>query len=190
MKTSLKKITSVLSTLTAAVGLSLFSTGCYFEADPGTVVVDDPTPAIADITIDPAATMDVSPGDGVGLFVEYAGAGHWNIFSTCDTAVSGTSCNFDLMISADPRVVIANVEGQDLNELDSLTLESDGSIRLVTDTDFGMNGVSFDAEPGATIEIDMLLDGIEQPEFIYAVSDGVLLRGVPSNPVDFTPASF
>jgi len=188
MNASLKKITSVLSTLTAALGLSLFSTGCYFEADPGTVVVDDPTPAIADITIDPAATMDVSPGDGVGLFVEYAGNGHWDVFSTCDTAVSGASCNFDVVISADPLVSISRVEGQDLNDFDSLSLESDGSIRLVTDTDFGMNGVSFDADPGATIEIDMLLDGEEQPAFVYAVSDGVLLRGVPSNPVDFTPA--
>src|SRR4051812_45095239 len=99
------------------------------------------------------------------------------------------SCNFDVVISADPRVFISRVEGQDLNDFDSLTLDGDGSIRLVTDTDFGMNGVFFDADPGATIEIDMLLDGVEQPEFVYAVSDGVLLRDVPSNPVDFTPAA-
>jgi hypothetical protein len=153
------------------------------------VVVTDDSPAIADVSIDPAASMDASPGDGVGLFVEYAGDGHWNVFTTCDTSISGASCNFDVVISADPSVVLSRVEGQDLNDFDTLSLDGDGSIRLVTDTDFGMNGVSFNAAPGATIEVDMLLDGVEQPEFVYAVSDGVLLRGVPSNPVDFTPAT-
>ena len=189
MKTSTKKVASILTTLTAALGLSLFSTGCFVEADPGTVVVDDPTPAIADVVIDPTASMSASPGDGVGLFVEYAGGGHWNVFTTCDTAVSGTSCNFDVVISADSRVALSRVEGQDLNDFDSLTLNGDGSIELDTDTDFGMNGVTFDADPGATIEIDMTLDGVEQPEFVFAVSEGVVLRGVPSNPVDFTPAA-
>jgi hypothetical protein len=68
-------------------------------------------------------------------------------------------------------------------------LNSDGSINLVADTDFGMNGFSFDADPGAMIEVDMLLDGVAQPRFVYAVSDGVLLEGVPTNPVDFDPAA-
>src|SRR4051812_45395863 len=100
MNASTKKITSLLSTLTAAVGLSLFSTGCYFDAgvDPGVVVVPHPEPAIADIVIAPTASMATPPGEGVGLFVEYAGDGHWNVFTTCDTAISGTSCNFDVVI--------------------------------------------------------------------------------------------
>ena len=188
MNASIKNIASLLSTLTAAASLSLFSTGCFVEADPGTTTVAT-DPGIADVTIDPAAAMNASPGEGVGLFVEYAGDGHWNVFTTCDTSTSGASCNFDVVISADPSVVLSGVEGQDLSAGDTLSLDGDGSIRLVTDTDFGMNGVSFDADPGATIEIDMLLDGVEQPQFVYAVSDGVLLRGVPSNPVDFTPAA-
>lgn len=33
----------------------------------------------------------------------------------------------------------------------------------------------------------MLLDGVAQPRFVYLVSDGSLVDGVPSNPVDLAP---
>jgi hypothetical protein len=190
MNTMTTKLASLLSTLAAAASLSLFGAGCVVDAsaDPG-VVVTDPTPAIADVTIDTGAAMAASPGEGVGIYVEYAGDGHWNVFTTCDTSISGASCNFDLVVSSDESTSIGAVEGSDLGPTDSLTLQSDGSIRLVADTDYGMNGFSFDADPGATIELDALLDGEAQPEFIYAISDGALLKGMPSNPVDFTPAT-
>ena len=191
MNASTRKLASLLSTLVAAASLSLFGAGCVIDAsvDPGTVVVTDPTPAIADVSIDPGAAMAANPGEGVGIYVEYAGGGHWNVFTTCDTAISGASCNFDLVVTSDQSLTIGAVEGSDLGPTDSLTLESDGTIRLVADTDFGMNGFSFDADPGAAIELDALLDGEAQPRFVYAVSDGELLNGVPSNPVDFTPSS-
>ena len=59
----------------------------------------------------------------------------------------------------------------------------------MTSTTYGMNGITFDADPGALIELDVLLDGVAQPEFVYVVSDGRLLSGVPTNPVDFIPAT-
>jgi hypothetical protein len=218
MNASIKNIASLLSTLGACLSLSVLGTGCILVdgsgrtgggSGSGTVVVSggtttsdpapsdpapsdptpvDTTPAVADITIDPGASMSASPGEGVGLFVQYAGDGHWDVFTTCDTSISGASCNFDVLVSADPSVALWNVEGADLDPGDTLSLNSDGSIQLVTDTSFGMNGMSFDAEPGATIEIDVLLDGDTAERFVYAVSDGALLQGVPTNPVDFTPA--
>jgi hypothetical protein len=33
----------------------------------------------------------------------------------------------------------------------------------------------------------VLLDGVPQPAFIFAVSGGVVMNGMPSNVVDFTP---
>jgi hypothetical protein len=36
-------------------------------------------------------------------------------------------------------------------------------------------------------ELDVLLDGVPQPAFIFAVSGGVVMNGMPSNVVDFTP---
>jgi hypothetical protein len=81
------------------------------------------------------------------------------------------------------------VQGADLDPSDAITLGTDGSINLVTDTTYGMNGLTFDADPGAVIEADVLLDGVPQPQFVFVVSDGRLLSGVPTNPVDFAPAA-
>jgi hypothetical protein len=185
MNASIKNLASLLSTLTLGLGLSLGATGCLIDGGPTTVVSD---PGVADVTIDTGASLDSTPGDGVGFFVEYQGNGRWNAFTTCDTSISGASCNFDVVISADSDVVISGVEGRDLNDGDTLTLDADGTINLVTDTDFGQNGLTFSADPGATIEFDVLLDGAPQPAFVFAVSDGAVMQGAPSNPVDFTPA--
>jgi hypothetical protein len=195
--TSTSKVASLLTTLTACLGLAFGSTGClidgsatYSTSDPTIDVTPvDPTPAIAELAIDPGAAMSSDPGNGVGLFVQYDQGGHWNLFTTCDTAITGASCSFDVIVSADRSVVIDNVEGLDLEPSDSVSLNSDGSINLVTDTSFGTNGLTFDADPGAIIEVDMLLDGVAQPRFVYLVSDGALLDGVPSNPVDLAPAA-
>ena len=190
--TSTSKVASLLTTLTACLGLALGSTGCLVDGS-ATITTTDPTvdvtPAVAEIAIDPGATMSSDPGNGVGLFVQYDQGGHWNLFTTCDTAITGTSCNFDVIVSADRDVLIDNVQGVDLEDRDSVTLNPDGSVNLVTDTSFGSQGLSFDADPGAVIEVDMLLDGVAQPRFVYVVSDGDLLDGVPSNPVDFAPVA-
>jgi hypothetical protein len=192
--TRTSKLASIFATLTACTALAFGATGCFVSGsyDPGVVYVEpDPVPvaAIAEISIDPGATMAADPGNGVGVFMQYDAGGYWTLYTTCDTAISGTSCNFDILLSADARVLIDNVEGVDLDPSDAITLGADGSINLVTDTTFGMNGVIFDADPGAIIEADVLLDGVAQPEFVFVVSDGRLLSGVPTNPVDLAPAA-
>jgi hypothetical protein len=189
------KAASILSTLTAATAIALGATGCVFTGsasiDDDIYVEPDPIPvtSVSEVTIDPGATMTADPGNGVGVFVQYDPGGYWTVFTTCDTAFSGTSCDFDILISADRSVFIDNVEGFDLDATDSLTLGTDGSINLLTGTTYGMNGVLFDTDPGAVIRLDVLLDGIAQPEFVFVVSDGRLLSGVPTNPVDFFPAT-
>jgi hypothetical protein len=207
-----RKIASLLATLTAAVSLSLVGTGCIIDGgagvgtdpgpvvsspapsttpttDPSTTPAPAPKPVIADVSIDPGATMAANPGEGVGVYVEYAGEGHWTVFTTCDTGASSASCDFDLIISADSSVTLSAVQGSDLAASDSLTLGLDGAIRLKATTAYGMNGFSFDADPGATIELDTKVDGEAQPRFVYAISGGAVLKGVPSNPVQFTPAA-
>jgi hypothetical protein len=189
MNAKATKIASLLSTFAAAIGFSTLTTGCVIDPGPGVVYVDTTPVAIPDVVVDPGAQMSASPGEGVGLFVQYQGDGRWDLFTTCDTAVTGAACNFDVVISADPGVYFSGIVGTDLGPSGSVSLQSDGSIRLVTDTDFATDGVSFDADAGATIEVDVLLDGVAQPQFIFAVSNGVLLQGMPGNPVDFTPAA-
>jgi hypothetical protein len=200
--TTTRKLTSILSTFAACLGLAVGASGCFVAADPyygdvvvvgdpgpDTVVVTDPAPAIAQETIDADATMDYKPGEGVGLYVEYASGGHWHVYTTCDTAVSDLSCTFDVVIRPEAGSPVSNVEGYDLTTADTLTLRDDGSIRLLSATTKGDQGLDFDLDPGALVEIDFLLDGVAQPQFVYAVSHGVVLNGVSTNPVQFIPAS-
>lgn len=195
MNTSLRtsKVASVFTTLTACLGLALGSAGCAFQGaatlttDPAPGNPAPPASAVAQIPVDPGGSMSSQPGSGVGLFVQYDLGGHWNLFTTCDTQISGASCSFEVVVSAGAGVTLDKVRGVGLEPSDSVTLEPNGSIRLVTDTSFGSDGLAFDADPGALIEVDMLLDGVAQPRFVFVVSQGVLVSGVPSNPVDFAP---
>ena len=146
------------------------------------------TDDVAVVTIDTDATLSLTPGDTEGIFVQYARGGHWNLSTTCDTRSSGQSCTFDVVISPSDGATLSGVQGQSLSSDDTLELRSDGTVRLVTSTSYGTNGISFDADPGATIEIDALIDGAAQPSLVNVVSDGAVLAGVPTNPVDFSPS--
>src|SRR6185295_19088970 len=52
--------------------------------------------AAAKVSIDPDAGLSTDAGQGTGVFVEYKAGGHWRIFTSCDTAVTGYSCNYDV----------------------------------------------------------------------------------------------
>jgi hypothetical protein len=189
MKTITSKISSVLSTLAAAAMLSLGATGCIVEGslDIDPVYVE---PSIDQVVVDTGATMSAAPGTGVGMFVQYDEGGHWTVFTTCDTERSGLDCEFDILVTTVyPSDRIANVDGFELSSGDTFTQSAD-SVNLVTLTNFGMNGMFFDTDPGAEIEIDVLIDGVPQPQYVYAVSNGRLVEGVETNPVDFIPDTF
>jgi hypothetical protein len=144
---------------------------------------------VAVVTIDAGATLSLDPGESAGLFVQYARGGHWNLTTTCDTRTSGQDCAFDVVISPAPGASFSGVEGQGLSRDDTVELRSDGTIRLVTSTSFGTNGITFDSDPGAVVEIDARLDGTDAPDFVNVVSDGAAASGVPGNPIDFSPSA-
>jgi hypothetical protein len=181
-----RHVAAVLRTLAACAGLALGAAGCFVQADvPGDVTV---APGAAPISLDADATLSATPGRGVGLFVEYAEGGHWHLFTACDTAISGASCSFDVLVSAGPGATLHDVRGEDLVDGDFIGLPDDDSIHLATETSLGLNGLRFDADPGAAIALDVLLDGEPAPRFVYAVSDGAVQEGVPRTPVDLAPA--
>jgi hypothetical protein len=200
--TTTRKLTSILSTFAACLGLAVGASGCFVGTDPyygDVVVVGDPLPdtvvvvddpAIAQETIDADVTMDYKPGDGVGLYVEYSSGGHWHVFTTCDTKLTDLSCAFDVVIRPEAGSLVSKVGGYDLAAGDSVGLTESGAVRLLSTTTLSDQGVDFDLDPGALVEIDFLLDGAPQPQFVYAVSHGLVLNGVATNPVQFIPASF
>ena len=185
-------------TLTAALALGAATSGCFVVTDGGA----SPLPPSTDPSqesLDTDALITVTPGKGAGLFIQYAQNDphapatperRWDIFTSCDTDISDRPCAFDVIISADPTVVLSDPKAHDFEVVDTLTLETDGSIHLVTGTAGKLDGVSFDADPGAVIRIDMLLDGAAQPDYVHWISGGVYQdEGAVTNPVDFVPTS-
>ncbi|MFT3764912.1 MAG: hypothetical protein QM820_05250 [Minicystis sp.] len=189
------KLGSLLA-LTACLGAA--SSGCFFvhdDGDDGCVPPDDSVPVQTQpqlVAIDADATLQVTPGDGVGVFVEYTTGGHWNVFTTCDfntPANPGVSCGYDIFATVlDRDATIDNPKGQELSGKDGIELAADGTVHLYTENTVGLNGMTFDTPPGATVEIEAYLDGVADPHYIYWVGKDVLHRGAPSNPLDLQPS--
>jgi hypothetical protein len=59
---------------------------------------------------------------------------------------------------------------------------------MVSDTSYDFDGFFVNATPGATLRIDVFLDGAPAPRFIYWVGDGGLHSGAPENPIDLIPS--
>lgn len=178
-----------------ALGMGLAPASCVIieeEDDDDEYYVDDDggydpgsgsdVPLLVDI--DTGATLSVEPGDGVGVFVEHVEGGRWRISTSCDTNFSGYACAFNLNLQA---LGLRIVELQDLDSDDAV---SEGVDLVYFDpmTAFDSDAILLDAEPGASLRLEVFLDGQSEPRFTYWIGDGILNTGAPSNPVDFRPA--
>src|SRR3974377_2212599 len=67
-----------------------------------------PQPMLVDVDTNP--TLNAAPGPGVGVFTEYAAGGHWHVWWSCDTSVTGFGCSFDVNVSTAGS--ITNVVGK------------------------------------------------------------------------------
>jgi hypothetical protein len=198
MRLSSPSLRSVaLAALVACAGVA--GTGCVFSDGNGgdettPVVVDTPPATIQQMTIDADATLQAKGGDGVGVFVEYTTGGHWHVFTACDvnqpTNPDKLPCGFDVFASTltAGSSRLSNAQGESLEAQDVVSLGGDGTVHLFTETGSGLNGMTFDADPGAVVELDVYLDNAEDPHFIYWVGDQVLHQGAPSDPLDLAPS--
>jgi hypothetical protein len=148
--------------------------------------------------IDPNASMLQSPGKGVGVFSQYDTGGHWYIWWTCDTALSGDSCPFNVQISAVGG--IENVTSQGFAGKDALIeAGSDAgdagtvaSITAETTTTTDVQGVRFDTDPSAVITLSASLGGEYSGSFLFFVQDHLVnggYKGVLSDPIELEPSS-
>jgi len=190
-----------IAALAAAIGLSSAMTGCIIVSDhdrdhgstPPPVDTNDPPPLDTpmQVAIDADQIIEATPGEGVGIFVEYASGGHWRVWTTCDTKVSGLGCGFDVFATALDGDVISNVKGEGLEGADLVEEDKNypGSFHLYAETSSEVDTMTFDASPGSVVELEVYLDGVSQPRFVYWSGGGVLHSGAPTNPVDFKPQS-
>jgi hypothetical protein len=181
---------------TAAVGVAgaavAFSTltACVVQSEPGSGYDDgsgggsssggsgsgsggSAQPMLVDV--DPNQTMNATPGDGVGVFVEYKTGGHWNVWWTCDTNKTQLGCSFDNTITVSTGT-ITNLAGQQLEASDSLTQASPQSVEAITETTTGVDGITFDTpfSSGQTpiITLTAKLNGVESAQYACANSTG------------------
>ena len=160
-----------------------------FGGGPGTAASGTATqPMLVDV--DPDKTMTAQPGQGVGVFTEYATGGHWHVWWTCDTSQTDLPCSFQVTVSV-ASGAIANASGESLETGDQLTQPSPGQIDVTTQTSTGSDGVRFDASPAAVITLDAKLNGQDDGNLLFFVQDGVVngnYRGTLTDPLMFEAA--
>ncbi len=172
----------------AFAALTVPAAGCIVvdddHDDEVIIIDDDPPPVVEVVPIDEGGALEADPGEGVGVFVEYRGAGEWNVWVTCDTEFSGFSCAYDLFVTAPDIVVTDDV---DLESDDFLDHEFD-TLHAGFDTDRDVDGVTFSIFEGDPIELEVWLDGEPNGSLVFwTANNGDIFEGMPSNPAIFQP---
>ncbi|HTB74978.1 MAG TPA: hypothetical protein VK762_17130 [Polyangiaceae bacterium] len=140
------------------------------------------------VDVDTDATLVTTPGNGIGVYVEYQSGGHWRVSWTCDTALTNLSCNFVVDASVTTGS-IANPASEGFEGADSVTQASSRQIEAVTTTTTGDNAILFDATPGAVITVTVSLNA---PVSFFFVEENKVnggYNGALTNPLMFQPTT-
>lgn len=132
-----------------------------------------PSPMLVEIDTD--QTMTADPGQGVGVFVEYASGGHWHVWWTCDTALTNQSCDYVVTATAKS----GNVSNADASQLEggAMTTPTPSSVTARITTTSEVHGIAFETNPGAIITLEASLGGITDGAFLFFVQDGKVNGG-------------
>jgi hypothetical protein len=139
----------------------------------GTTDTSSPAPML--VVVDTGQTMTADPGQGVGVFIEYAAGGTWHIWWTCDTAKTNQDC--DVAVGA--TVAEGTIGGIDAQELQGgfygqpNPSRIEASAKTTTET----HGVSFTTNPGAVLTVDATIGGLKDGSFLFFVQDGKVNGG-------------
>lgn len=145
---------------------------------PGTTT----SPILAVIDTDQVMTAD--PGQGVGVFIEYAKGGKWHIWWTCDTQQTNQDCTYAVSATASA----GNIENVDSAELQGGTTSTPTASRVEarSTTTSQVHGITFHTKPGAVITVEASVGGIKDGKFLFFVQNGKVnggFSGRVSNPL-------
>jgi hypothetical protein len=152
------------------------------EPPPAQPSPDDPpapsspvSPAPLLVEIDTDQTMLVEPGEGVGVFIEYASGGHWALRWTCDTLVTGQDCDVNLSATA----ASGNVTDVDARGLAGgfVTTPTPSRVEARVRTGEEIHGIHFATSPGAVITVEATIGGLRDGSFFFFVQDGKVNGG-------------
>ncbi len=162
------------------------SSGAAGAGPYGSSTVSAAQPLLVDVDTD--ATLVTTPGNGIGVYVEYQSGGHWRVSWTCDTVLTNLSCNFVV----DASVItgsISNPTSEGLEGGDSVTQASARQIEAVTTTTTGDDAILFDTTPGAVITLTVSLNA---PVSFFFVQDNQVnggYTGTLTNPLMLQPST-
>lgn len=173
--------------MTSAIALG----GCFITVDDDDDYHDDddgyvappPSPTVEEVYIDEGERLEADPGRGVGVFVEYLGAGTWHVWTTCDTENNGVACAFDLDVAG---YGLSSVDPEDLEDYDSIDVGVDRAT-LYFDTSIDTDGVFIQLSDLQPLTLGSYLDDGSAATFVSWVEDAQVWQGAPTNPVVFVP---
>lgn len=174
-------------------------TGCIVEDDPprqihegpdtgsssgsggatgGTATTPPPPPGTLSpmlVEVDTDQTMTADPGQGVGVFVEYAKGGKWHVWWTCDTAKTQQDCDFDVSVTA----ADGNITNVDASALDGgfVATPTPSRVEATITTSNQVHGLRFATNAGAVITLEASVGGIKDGSFLFFVQDGKVNGG-------------
>jgi hypothetical protein len=165
---------------------------CIFVHDDDSPPPAADVPTVTDqpmlVSIDPGAALESKPGEGVGIYVEYAAGGKWRIWTSCDANTSKAICIFDLYADVASSATLSDIAGEGIEGADEVALQ-DGAAYFHAETASDVEAMTFTTTPGAIVRLTAYLDNNAATRFVYWVGNGVLHEGAPTDPVDFQPTS-
>ena len=191
-----------------AAGLSLAAmlvSGCFSEeygwdtapdvSEAGSRPNSEPVRAV----IDTDQTMEIQPGKGVGLFIEYETGGVWRVRTACDTSLGTEPCFFQIYAilpttSHYPDILPESDSCDSYGYWSYGTLNLGGSwyervLQFETYVTDGVGRLVFRIEPGMPVQFLVYLDFMPESRFTYWAGDGALHYGAPSNPIELEPST-
>ena len=166
------------------------NSGCVIRSDSGhgmhaTITDNTDQSDISLETIDADQVLDTDLGQGVGLFVEYSTGGTWRLWTSCDTSISDSACDFQVhVITGAP---LGDITSQGFEAGDSFDLAAADELWFYAQTGTDSDAIQFPITAGAHVQVELWVDGAESPDFVYWVGDGVVHEGAPTQPVEFAP---
>jgi hypothetical protein len=155
----------------------------------GCIIDGEPT-----YRIQTGAGLAYRAGQDAGFYLQYMSGGMWRVDWTCDTALSAQGCDFKGFITANSGN-ITNVLGYDcsasLNTCNVMPVTA-AATQLQFDQPVAGSDeykyVTFNANPGASVNFDLFLDGLHHPELtFYPYYATATVGSVPFNMVPTTP---
>jgi hypothetical protein len=167
-----------------ALALTVLASGCVTEGAP---IVPRTAPAPVAVPGDPDgavyvvtnATVQTSPGNGVGYYITYEAGGHWHLRWTCDSAVSGYACAFDGTLTVAAGSAFANLAPFQLERNDQVwyTDATQTAVGFSTTASTASDGLDVDAPAGVKVSFDLFVDGVEYSQFVFLPSGDPAVAG-------------